>query len=140
MEPLEKVCRVCGRARPASEDFCPYCTAPPPAPPPPRTRNSSSAVDTYLETRWGGGPDNPTVEEMRSALAELSVPDEEHPDTWLSDTDGWTVIVNETGLVIVTGEKNEMFRRVGVSREDALALWLLLQKGKRNEILTWLSV
>jgi hypothetical protein len=76
---------------------------------------------------------------MRAALAELSVPDEEHPDTWLSDTDGWTVIVYETGLVVVTGDEKEMSRRVGVSREDALALWLLLQQGKRNEILAWVS-
>ena len=97
------------------------------------------AVDTYLETRWGGGPENPTVEEMRTALLELSVPDEEHPDTWLSDADGWTVIADETGLVTLTAAEKVMSRRSDVSQEDVLVLWQLLQQGKRNEILAWLS-
>src|SRR5262245_60782144 len=110
MPTLEKVCRACGRSRPASEDFCPFCTAPP-VPSPPRKRSPSSAVNTGLETRWGGGPDNPTIEEMRAALAELDTPDVEHPSTWLSDDDGWTVDVYESGLVILSHESQEICQR-----------------------------
>jgi hypothetical protein len=95
----EKTCRACGRSRPATEEFCPYCTATP-IPPPVRDLGPDSTVKTGLETRWGGGPDNPTIEEMRAALAELDTPDEEHPSTWLSDDNGWTVDVYESGLVI----------------------------------------
>ena len=114
MATLEKVCRACGRPRPVSEDFCPYCTAPPP-PVPPRKRSPSSTVDTGLETRWGGGPENPTVEEMRAALAELDTPDMEHPNTWLSDDEEWIVDVYEGGLVIFSHE-DKVFVSVEMSR------------------------
>ena len=138
MATQEKMCRACGRSRPASEDFCPYCTAPPPRVPP-RMRSSSATIDTGLETRWGGGPENPTVEEMRAALAELDVPDPEHPDTWLSDDDGWIVAVYESGLVIFSHESEDICERQDVTREEALELWLLLQQGRRDEIRKRLS-
>jgi len=129
---LEKVCRACGRSRPIVEDFCPYCTAPP-VPSPPRKRSPSSTVDTGLETRWGGGPENPTVEEMRSALAELEVADCEHPSTWLLDHDEWMVDVYESGLVIFSHESEQICRREGVSRDEALELWLLLQQANETK-------
>lgn len=139
MSHAEKICRACGHTRPAVEEFCPYCTSRP-LPAPPRQRDSASAVDTYLETRWGGGPENPSVDELRSALAELAVSDEEHPDTWLTDQNGWCVIVNESGLVMLTNDSGDCtFRRTGVSNEQALELWLLLQRGKVEEIQRCLS-
>lgn len=96
-------------------------------------------MDTGLETRWGGGPENPTIEEMRAALAELDTPDMEHPSTWLSDDDGWTVDVYECGLVIFSHQSEEICQRRGVSRSEALELWLLLQQAKRDEIRQRLS-
>ena len=138
MPDLEKTCRVCGRPRPASEDFCPYCTAPSPSRPI-RKRSTHATVDTGLETRWGGGEWNPTVEEMRAALAELDTPDEEHPDAWLGDQDGWAVAIYESGLLIFSGPEGEISRRRGVSRDQALELWLLLQQGRRDEIRQKLS-
>jgi hypothetical protein len=92
-----------------------------------------------LETRWGGGPENPTVEEMRAALAELDTPDMEHPSTWLVDDDEWIVDVYESGLVIFSHASEEICQRRGVSRDEALELWLLLQKGKHDEIRQRLS-
>src|ERR1044072_1730442 len=133
MSTLERLCTLCGRPRPASEDFCLYCTAPPTRSPP-RKRSPSSTGDTGLETRWGGGPENPTVEDMRAALAELDPPDIEHPNTRLSDDDGWTVDVYEGGLVIFSHEGEDICERRGVTREEALELWLLLQQGRRDEI------
>jgi hypothetical protein len=91
-------------------------------------------VDTGLATRWGGGQENPTVEEMRAALAELDRPDMEHPSTWLSDDDGWTVDVYESGLVMFGHQFEDICERRGVTRDEALELWLLLQQGKRDEI------
>jgi len=135
---LERICPACGRPRPASEEFCPYCTEVP-APSPPRERSPSATVDTGLETRWGGGPENPTVEEMRAALAELDSPDIEHPNTWLSDDDGWTVDVYESGLVIFSHQGKDVCKRRGVTQGEALELWLLLQQGKRDEIKQKLS-
>jgi len=94
---------------------------------------------TGLEMRWGGGGDNPTVEQLRAALAELSTPDGEHPSTWLSDDDGWTVDVYESGLVIFSHQFEDVCQRRGVSRDEALELWLLLQQGKYDEIRQRLS-
>jgi hypothetical protein len=138
MASVEKVCRACGRSRPASEDFCPFCTAPPVSSPS-RKRGPSSSVDTSLVTRWGGGPENPALEEMRAALAELDTPDMEHPSTWLSDDEGWTVDVYESGLVIFSHQSEDVCERRSVTRDEALELWLLLQQGKRDEIRQRLS-
>lgn len=138
MATLEKKCRLCGRSRPASEDFCPYCTAPPP-PPPTRDRSAPATVDTGLVTRWGGDQENPTLEEMRAALAELDTPDMEHPSTWLSDDDGWTVNVYETGLVIFSHQFEDICERKGVSHDEVLELWQLLQLGRHDEIRKRLS-
>lgn len=131
-------CVACGKARPATEEFCPFCTAPA-KPVPPRARSDGAAVDTHLETRWGGGPTNPTAKELRAALAELDTPDEEHPNAWLTDQDGWTVDVYEGGLVIFSDNEEQLVERRGVTKEEAFALWLLLQQGKRDEIRRRLS-
>jgi hypothetical protein len=121
MAAREKTCTLCGRPRPASEGFCPYCTAPPP-PSPPRERNRSATVETGLVTRWGGDQDNPTVEEMRAALAELDTADVEHPSTWLVDDEGWTVNVYASGLVIFGHQFDDICERQGVTRDEALDL------------------
>jgi hypothetical protein len=96
-------------------------------------------VNTGLQTRWGDGQENPTVEEMRAALAELDTPDMEHPSTWLSDDDGWTVDVYESGLVIFSHQFEDICERRELTRDDALELWLLLQQGRRDEIRQRLS-
>ena len=97
-------------------------------------------MNTGLQMRWGGGSENPTVEELQDALAELSTPDPEHPSTWLVDDDGWNVDVYESGLVLFCDKDTEICRKNGVSREEALELWLLLQNGRRDEIKHRLSV
>lgn len=84
--------------------------------------------------RWGGGPENPTIDEMRAALAELDTPDMEHPSCWLSDEDDWVLDVYESGLVIFSSGGETICKREGISREDALELWLLLQRGQRDDI------
>ena len=87
----------------------------------------------------GGGPDNPTIDEMRAALAELDTADMENPSTWLADDDGWLVDVYESGLVIFSHDSEEICRRRRVSRGEALELWLLLQQARRDEIRQRLS-
>jgi hypothetical protein len=76
---------------------------------------------------------------MRAALAELDTPDEEHPSTWLSDDDGGTVDVYKTGLVMFGHQHEDICERRGVTRDEALELWLLLQQGRRDEIRQRLS-
>lgn len=93
----------------------------------------------YLETRWDGSRESPTVETMRKALQELRRRDPEHPDTWLSDDDGWTISVTETGTVTLDHETREQgpWHMTKVSTDDALKLWLLLAEGRIDEIRRW---
>ncbi|WMW79615.1 YrhB domain-containing protein [Undibacterium cyanobacteriorum] len=132
-------CTACGRSRDANETFCPYCTSRP-SPQRLRQRSATSRVDTHLETRWGGGSENPTVDELRAALVELSVVDEEHPDTWLVDENGWCVVVSAGGDVVLSNDNGDVnIHRTGVSTKMALELWLLLQRGAIDEIQRILS-
>ncbi|MEP4077934.1 hypothetical protein [Haloferula sp.] len=71
---------------------------------------------------------------MRTALAELDTPDMEHPSSWLSDGDDWVLDIYESGLVIFSCGGEQICKRDGVSRGDALELWKLLQRGQRDEI------
>ena len=73
---------------------------------------------------------------MRAILSELDIPDQEHPDTWLSDEAGWTITVSEKGVVVWENieEGGEPQYQEGVSRKDALRLWLLLADGHHDEI------
>jgi hypothetical protein len=96
-------------------------------------------MNTGLETRWGGGADNPTIAQLRAALSELDTPDSEHPNTWLVDDEGWIVDVYESGLVLLGHKFKKIAQRSDVSREEALQLWILLQQGKYEEIRERLS-
>ena len=90
----------------------------------------------YLEFRWGDSVHQPSVEQMRQALAELDEIDPEHPDTWLTHGDtGWTLSAHEGGSLI--WEKVEDVdsppaprHMNGVSRNRVLELWSKLAAGK----------
>ena len=82
----------------------------------------------------GRRTENPNVDEMRAALTELDTPDVEHPSSWLSDEDDWVLDVYESGLVILSEGSEKICERGGVSRSDALELWIHLQRGERDEI------
>ena|SRR5882724_3299107 len=86
---------------------------------------------TYLTTRWGTGIENPAVQEMRRALAELEKVDPEHPDCWLSDETGWTVAVHETGKVVLENTESDEgpWHMKNLPAEYILELWRLLQVG-----------
>jgi hypothetical protein len=91
----------------------------------------------HVVMRWGGSEDEPDESRMREILAELDVPDPEHPDTWMThESSGWTLSIFEGGLVIwkKLGASNEKRHQVGVSRERALELWLKLSRGELDAI------
>lgn len=73
---------------------------------------------------------------MREILAELSIPDQEHPDTWLSHESGWTASIYESGLVIWENPEMDKGPRYqeGLNRDEALQIWLLLSRGQFEEI------
>ena len=91
---------------------------------------------TYLETRWGGGGENPSEAEMIAALAELATPDPEHPDCWLSDENGWVVAAHEGGRIVLEDTEGDGgVRHLVTSDPDlALTLWKHLQAGELDEI------
>jgi hypothetical protein len=91
----------------------------------------------YLQTRWGGSIDCPSIERMQDALDELKTDDPEHPDAWISREDGWTIAVHQGGLVVfenVDAEGGDERHQKGVSISDALRLWQLLADGDLEAI------
>ena len=93
-------------------------------------------VDTHLEMRWGDRVKNPGLDDMRAALAELSTPDPEHPDCWLSDADGWSVSAHEGGSVVLENvESGEgPWHIANVTQDTVVDLWLALQAGNLDTI------
>jgi hypothetical protein len=94
-------------------------------------------VSAYsLQWRWGDGEASPGVEKMRQALAELDTDDPEHPDTWLSDENGWTLSVHQGGAVVLengsTGEGP--WHMLNVPRDQALELWVLFAEGRLEAV------
>ena len=89
-----------------------------------------------VQTRWGDSEDNPSEARMRAILAELDRPDREHPDTWLTYDDGWTIAISERGVATwdnLAADSKPRYRE-NVSHDEALRLWLLLSRGEFDEI------
>src|SRR5687767_15519193 len=85
----------------------------------------------HVTRRWGASFDDPPVERMRHALAELDVEDIEHPDVALTHESGWCLGAYPRGLLIwedlsAVGAPRHMR---DVSRERVLELWQKLAKG-----------
>lgn len=95
-------------------------------------------MDLYHTTDIDGVTElNPPAETMRALLDTLDsteADDAEHPDVSLvHDTSGWSISVFPSGVVTFENldEPEEMPRFMSaVSRNDALALWLDLSRGR----------
>jgi len=84
----------------------------------------------HVNRRWGDSDDDPSVEQMREALAELDVEDFEHPDVALIHDSGWCLSAFPKGLFIwenLGGSEPRHMREV--PRKRVLELWLLLSSG-----------
>jgi hypothetical protein len=90
----------------------------------------------HIYTRWGAAVSQPSVEQMRAALAELDAEDVEQPDTSLEHESGWGLSAFGSGaLVWENVESDELPRHMkGLTRERVLELWLKLAAGKIAEI------
>ena len=85
----------------------------------------------HVNRRWGGADDNPSVQQMREALAELDVEDIEHPDVALIHENGWCLGAYPSGLLVWENLENSEPRHMrGVSRERVLKLWQRLSRGE----------
>ena len=95
-------------------------------------------MDLYHTTDTDGVTElNPPAETMRELLDSLDhdeAEDAEHPDVSLvHDTSGWSISVFPSGVVTFENldEPDEMPRfMIGVPRNEALALWLDLSRGR----------
>jgi hypothetical protein len=85
----------------------------------------------HVNRRWGESDDNPSVQQMREALAELDVEDIEHPDVALIHESAWCLGAYPSGLLIWENlESGEPRHMRGVSRERVLELWQKLSRGE----------
>jgi hypothetical protein len=91
----------------------------------------------FVETRWGGSEGSPSEERMRAILQELDVPDDEHPDTWLTHESGWTLIADQSGRIVLENVDESSAppcHMLDVPRARMLELWLQLAAGNIGEI------
>lgn len=56
-------------------------------------------MSCFVYSRWGDCLDDPSESKMREVLAELDVPDPEHPDAWMTHESGWTLSIFFTRLL-----------------------------------------
>ena len=85
----------------------------------------------HVNRRWGDSDENPSVEQMREALAELDVEDVEHPDVALIRESGWSLGAYPSGLLVWEdlSAGNEPRHMRGVTRKRVLELWQILARG-----------
>jgi hypothetical protein len=85
----------------------------------------------HVNRRWGDSDDDPTIEKMREALAELDEEDIEHPDVALIHESGWCLGAYPSGLLIWEHLEGSGPRHMrGISRERVLELWQMLARGE----------
>ena len=86
----------------------------------------------HVNRRWGDADDDPPVERMREALAELDVEDVEHPDVALIHESGWCLGAYPSGLLIwedLSADDGAPRHMRAVPRDRVLELWQKLAKG-----------
>ncbi len=91
----------------------------------------------HVNRRWGDADDNPSVEQMREALAELDIEDIEHPDVALIHESGWCMGAYSSGLLVwenLADDAGQPRHMRGVTRERVLELWQRLSRGELSAI------
>ena len=101
-------------------------------------------MNITLQLRWGGTIDNPTTEQLLSALADLDKDDEEHPYTWLtcqSDGKDWILCTYaKDGIALRIWDSNtnpetyQDFDLFSVTREQISEMWFEMQRGELHKI------
>jgi hypothetical protein len=89
----------------------------------------------YLTPRWNGDIPDPTDDQLLAALAELDIPDDEHPDACVWDENEWAISAFGSGRVVFGNmESADEYEMTGVSRAKMLDLWKALQRGDLDAI------
>lgn len=103
----------------------------------PEQSNESSY---WVETRWGGSEDMPSVSRTREIISELAVKDHEHPDTWMTHAASeWTLILDQSGSAVLTKvheefKKEDARHMLDVNTERALNLWTRFSVGGQEAV------
>lgn len=99
-------------------------------------RGEGGIISYHVNRRWGGSDDEPSLDQMREALAELDVEDIEHPDVSLIHESDWCLGAYPSGLLIWENLSSdcEPQHMSGVSRERVLELWQCLARGEVDSV------
>lgn len=84
----------------------------------------------HLTYRRGESQDLATIEQMRTALDELDIKDDEHPDASLTHESAWCLGAFGSGLLVWENlEDGDPRHMKSVPRDKVLQLWLALSRG-----------
>ncbi|CAA9224473.1 MAG: hypothetical protein AVDCRST_MAG93-595 [uncultured Chloroflexia bacterium] len=89
---------------------------------------------SILTLRRGATVKNPTYQQLAAALETLTIEDDEHPDVWLSNEDGWAISAFAGGLLVLADDDGNEWELAGVSTQKTLEVWQQLQSGQINKI------
>ena len=99
-------------------------------------------MNCHLTTRFGRCIQNPSDQDIDRALEELSIEDNEHPDTSITIDGEWCISLFPSGLAVFENlEHGEPRHLRDVSVEDAKVMWALFVSGDLAELsrLSWKS-
>lgn len=90
----------------------------------------------FVESRWGGSEDSPSIKRMEELIAELAIADEEHPDTWLTHSpSGWSIRLDEGRIAYLEDSDCNIISHMKAVRPDlALQLWIRFSKDGRDAV------
>jgi hypothetical protein len=89
----------------------------------------------YIETGLGDSVDEPTPEQMLRVLEALDPGDEEHGAAWVGTTDDTSMEWNVDGRMVYSRPRRRVLRHLlGVSRDRAVDLWVLLAAGRFEDL------
>lgn len=89
----------------------------------------------HVANGFGASIESPSPERMRAFLEELDTTDEEHGAAWLATDAGVALEWNGDGRLVYDAAAAAGPRHLsGVSREEALRLWIALSEGRNADI------
>jgi len=90
-------------------------------------------MNFYISNGYGDSEDSPSLETMRSFLAQLDPLDKEHGAAWVADEDENHIEWDVSGT-LAFHQSNRVRHLSQVSRDRALSLWRLFVEGRLEEL------
>jgi hypothetical protein len=99
-------------------------------------------MSVYLTNPWGDTVEAPNLSDLQKFLDCIDPADAEHGAAWLTDDDGTVLEYSGDGKMVLSRNETETLTQFGVSKSQALQMWLAFSEGRIDELesLAWSKV